>query len=196
VFEFRLLGPLEVRKGESVVALGGAKQRALLALLLLHANQVVSRDRLIDGLWGEGAAPGAAHRLENHMSRLRKTLELDGALATRLGGYALEVDPMRIDAYRFERLLEEGRGQAAAGRASEAADTLREALGLWRGDALADLAYEPFARLEIERLEELRLAALEERIDADLDLGRHRAVLAELEALTARHPLRERLRVS
>jgi len=192
--EFKLLGPLEVRNRGTVLALGGPKQRALLALLLLHVNEVVSRDRLIDGLWGESSPPSAGHRLETQISRLRKTLVLDGRLATRLGGYVLEVDPMRIDAYRFERLLEEGRRQGAAGRASAAADTLREALSLWRGGALADLAYEPFARLEIERLEELRLAAIEERIDADLVLGGHEAVIAELETLTAQHPLRERLR--
>jgi len=192
--EFKLLGPLEVRNRDTVLALGGPKQRALLALLLLHVNEVVSRDRLIDGLWGESSPPSAGHRLETQISRLRKTLVLDGRLATRLGGYVLEVDPMRIDAYRFERLLEEGRRQGAAGRASAAADTLREALSLWRGGALADLAYEPFARLEIERLEELRLAAIEERIDADLVLGGHEAVIAELETLTAQHPLRERLR--
>ena len=192
--EFRLLGPVEVRIGGSIAPLGGAKQRALLALLLLHANEVVSRDLLIDELWGDVSTPSAGHRLETQISRLRKTLELNGQLVSGRGGYALEVDPMLIDACRFERLLEEARSEAAAGRATEAAKTLREALSLWRGGALADLAYEPFARSEVERLEELRVAAIEERVDLDLALGRHRDVVAELDALTAKHPRRERLR--
>ncbi len=192
--EFSFLGPVEVRNHGSAVPLGGAKQRALLALLLLHANEVVSRDRLIDELWGETWTPSAGHRLETQISRLRKTLELNGQLVSGRGGYALEVDPMLIDAHRFERLLEKGRSEAAGGHAGEAARTLGEALALWRGGALADLAYEPFARSEIERLEELRVAAIEERVDLDLALGRHREVVAELDALTAKHPLRERLR--
>jgi YVTN family beta-propeller protein len=191
---FLLLGPVEVRNGESVVAVGGVKQRALLALLLLHTNEPVSRDRLIDELWGEAALPGAGHRLETQISRLRKALALDGELVTRAGGYQLMVDPQLIDSHRFEQILEEGRAQAAAGQLVEAAQTLREALELWRGGALADLAYEPFARVEIERLEELRLAALEERIEVDLALARHQAIVGELEPLTRRHPLRERLR--
>jgi len=194
VLEFKLLGPLEVRDGEAVLALGGVKQRALLALLVLHANEVVARDRLMDALWGEAVPPTAGHRLDAQISRLRKTLQLDGRLVTRRGGYALDVDPIRIDSWRFERLLEEGRSQAAAGRASEAAVTLREALSLWRGDALADLAYEPFARGEIERLEDLRVAAIEERVEADLALGRSRELVGELRDLVARDPLRERLR--
>jgi DNA-binding SARP family transcriptional activator len=192
--EFRLLGPLEVRKDERVIPVGGAKQRALLAMLLLRANEVVSRDRLIDALWAE-RPPGTADRsLDHQVSRLRKTLEPSGMLVTRSGGYVLEVEPEQIDARRFERLLDAGRRENAAGEAAEAAETLREALALWRGDALADLAYESFARTEIERLEELRLTALEERIDADLALGRHQALVAELESLTTKHPLRERLR--
>jgi YVTN family beta-propeller protein len=192
--EFKLLGPIEVRIGGAVVPVDGAKQRALLALLLLHANEVVSRDRLIDELWGEVRTPGAGHRLETQVSRLRKTLELNGQLVGGRGGYALAVDPMRIDAYRFERMLEEGRSAAATGLTAEAAQTLREALALWRGGALADLAYERFARSEIERLEELRVAAIEERVDLELALGRHREVVAELDALAAKNPLRERLR--
>ena len=174
--------------------MGGAKQRALLALLLLHANETVSRDRLIDELWGEVWTASAGHRLETHISRLRKTLELDGRLVSGRGGYVLEVDPMLIDTHVFERLLEEGRREAAAGRTADAARTLREALSLWRGGALADLAYEPFARSEIERLEELRVAAIEERVDLELALGGHREVVAELDAMVAKHPLRERLR--
>ena len=192
--QFRFLGPLEVRKDEHVVPVGGAKQRALLAILLLQANKVVARDRLIEELWPE-RPPGTADRsLDHQISRLRKALEPSEMLATRAGGYVLEVDPEKIDALRFERLLDEGRQANAAGEPAEAAEVLREALELWRGDALSDLAYESFARTEIERLEELRLAALEERVDADLALGRHQALVAELEALTAKYPLRERLR--
>lgn len=192
--EFGLLGPLEVRKDGRALAVGGPKQRALLAILLLHAGEVVSRDRLIDELWGERPPGTAGHSLDHQVSRLRKTLDLSELLVTRPGGYMLEVDPEEIDVHRFERLLDEGRRSNAAGRPAEAAETLREALDLWRGGALADLAYATFARTEIERLEELRLAAIEERTDADLALGRHQALVAELDQLTAKHPLRERLR--
>jgi DNA-binding SARP family transcriptional activator/ABC-type transport system substrate-binding protein/streptogramin lyase len=192
--EFRLLGSLEVREGERVVHVGGAKQRALLAILLVHANEVVSRDRLIEELWGDRQPGSAGPSLDHQVSRLRKALEPAEILVTRSGGYVLEVDPEQIDTHRFERLLEESRRANAAGEPDKAASSLRKALALWRGDALADLAYESFARAEIERLEELRLTALEERIDADLELGRHRALVAELESLTAKHPLRERLR--
>jgi DNA-binding SARP family transcriptional activator/ABC-type transport system substrate-binding protein len=191
--DFWLLGPLEVREGERILAVGGAKQRALLALLLLHANQAVSRDRLLEELWPE--RPGAAeHSLDHLVSRLRKTLRDPELLVTRAGGYELHVEPERIDANRFERLLDEGRRSNTAGEPGRAIEALREALALWRGNALADVAYEPFARLEAERLDELRVAAIEERIDAELALGRHEAVNAELEALASRHPLRERLR--
>ncbi len=192
--EFRLLGPLEVREGERAVHVGGTKQRALLAILLLHANEVISRDRLIEEIWGDRQPGTAGPSLDHQVSRLRKTLEPAEQLVTRSGGYVLEVEPEQIDARRFERLLGEGRRANAAGEPDKAASSLREALALWRGDALADLAYESFARNEIERLEELRLTALEERLDADLALRRHRALVAELESLTAKHPLRERLR--
>jgi DNA-binding SARP family transcriptional activator/ABC-type transport system substrate-binding protein len=192
--EFRLLGPLEVLRDGRVLAVGGAKQRALLALLLLHANEVVSRDRLIDELWSERQPGTADHSLDVQVSRLRKALEPDEPLETRGSGYMLTIDPEQVDARRFEHLLEEGRRANAAGKPAQAASLLREALGLWRGDALADLAYEAFAATEIERLEELRLVAIEERIDAELALGQHATLVSELEALTARHPLRERLR--
>jgi DNA-binding SARP family transcriptional activator/streptogramin lyase len=192
--EFRLLGPLEVREDERVIPIGGAKQRALLTLLLLHANEVVSRDRLIDELWRERPPGTVDHSLDHQVSRLRKLLEPSEMLVTRSGGYVLEVEPEQIDVRRFERLLEEGRRANAAGEPMEAADALREALALWRGGALADCAYEPFARTEIERLEELRITAIEERVDAELALGRHHALVAELESLTAKHPLRERPR--
>jgi DNA-binding SARP family transcriptional activator/ABC-type transport system substrate-binding protein/streptogramin lyase len=192
--EFSLLGPLEVREDRRSIPIRGAKQRALLALLLLHANEVVSRDRLIDELWGERPPGSAEHSLDHQVSRLRKLLESTDLLSTKAGGYVLNVEPEQIDARRFEHLLDEGRRANAAGDPSAAAETLRAALGLWRGSALADLAYEDFARNEIERLEELRIAAREELIDAQLALGEHQALVAELESLTAAHPLRERLR--
>ena len=192
--EFRLLGPVEVLRDGRPIALGGAKPRALLALLLLHANEVVSRDRLIDALWGDREPGTAAHSLDVQVSRLRKAFEPAEPLATRGGGYALKVAPEQIDAHRFQRLLDAGRAANAAGRPKEALEELEEALGLWRGNALADLGYEAFARPEIDRLEELRLVATEEGIDAGLALGRHHTLVPELEALTAKHPLRERLR--
>ena len=193
--EFRLLGPVEALRDGRSVALGGAKPRALLALLLLHANEVVSRDRLIDALWPDRAPGTAAHSLDVQVSRLRKAFEPEALLLTRSGGYVLEVDGEQIDAHRFERLLEKGRKANAAGDPSGALGALEAALALWRGRALSDLAYEPFAHAEIERLEELRLFALEERIDAELALVRHDTAVSELEALVAKHPQRERLRV-
>jgi DNA-binding SARP family transcriptional activator/ABC-type transport system substrate-binding protein/outer membrane protein assembly factor BamB len=192
--EFRLLGPVEARRDDRPIALGGAKPRALLALLLLHANEVVSRDRLIDALWSDRAPGAAEHSLDVQVSRLRKALTPDELLVRRSGGYVLEVEPEQIDARRFERLLQEGRRANAAGRPSDAVEVLDRALGLWHGYALADVAYEDFARAESDRLEELRLAATEERVDARLALGEHDALIAELAALAAKHPLRERLR--
>ena len=192
--EFGLLGPLEARHGERVVPVGGAKQRALLAILLLHANEVVSRDRLLDELWPERPPGDADHSLDHQVSRLRKALGDPELVRTRAGGYVLELEPEQLDANRFERLLEEGRRANAGGDPARALTRLEEGLALWRGGALADLAYEPFARAEIDRLEELRLLAIEERIDAELSLGRHAALTPELESLAAKHPLRERLR--
>jgi DNA-binding SARP family transcriptional activator/ABC-type oligopeptide transport system substrate-binding subunit/streptogramin lyase len=192
--EFRLLGPIEVLRNGSPVALGGAKARALLALLVLRANEVVSRDVLIEALWPARPPGTAGHSLDVQISRLRKALEPEEVLQTRSGGYVLEVDPEQIDVHRFERLLEQGRRQNAAGKYSEARTTLEAALALWRGAPLADLAYEDFARTEIERLEELRLVATEERIEAELVLGRHQTLVPELERLTAQHRLRERVR--
>ena len=192
-FEFRLLGPIEVVRDDRLVALGG-KQRALLALLLLHANEVVSRDRLLDALWRERQPGSAEHSLDVQVSRLRKAFAPDELVLTRAGGYLLQVDPGQIDAHRFERLLEQGRRANAEGKPREALSALRAALALWRGAALADVSYESFAQSEIGRLEELRLVAAEERIEAELALGRHDRVVAELESLAAKHPLRERLR--
>jgi DNA-binding SARP family transcriptional activator len=171
------------------LSLGGIKQRSLLAVLLLHANEVVSADRLIDELWGEAPPATAAKSVQVHVSRLRKELG-DRRLATRPPGYVLHVEPSELDLARFERLL----GDARSADSGSAGEKLREALALWRGPALADLAYEPFAQGEIARLEELRWAALEQRIEADLAAGRHAELVGELEALITEHPVRERLR--
>ena len=191
--EFRILGPLEVWDGGCEVSLGGRKPRALLALLLLHPNEVVSADRLIDELWGEDPPERAAAALRVNVSRLRKALPQD-VLATRSPGYVIRVEPDELDLHRFERLVDEGRSLLARGLAADASERLREALSLWRGPALADFAYESFAQTAIARLEEIRLAAVELRIDADLALGRHDELVGELEALVAEQPLRERLR--
>jgi DNA-binding SARP family transcriptional activator/outer membrane protein assembly factor BamB len=192
--EFRLLGPVEALRGGQPVALGGAKPRALLALLLLHPNEVVSRDLIVDALWSERAPGTAEHSLDVQVSRLRKALAPDEPLVTRSGGYVLEVEPEQIDAQRFEQLLDEGRNANAAGRPKEALAALGAALALWHGRALGEIAYEDFARGESERLEELRLVATEELIDAELALGRHDTVVPELETFTGKHPLRERPR--
>jgi predicted ATPase/DNA-binding SARP family transcriptional activator len=190
--QYRVLGPLEVRDGEESLPLAGAKQRALLALLLLHANRVLSRDRLIDELWGDEPPATAVTSLQVYISRLRKLLPA-GALLTRPPGYLLEVEPDELDLQRFERLVAEGHDALAEGNAERAADVLHRALALWRGPALAEFTFEPFAQAEIRRLEDLRLAAVEERIEADLALGRHAEVIGELEALIAENPHRERL---
>ena len=190
--EFRILGPLEAWEGGHEMSLGGPRPRALLALLLLHANEVVSADRLIDELWGEDSPEDAAAALRVNVSRLRKTLPQD-VLTTRSPGYVLRVERDALDLHRFERLVDEGRSLLARGLAADASQRLREALALWRGPALADVAYESFAQAAIARLEEIRVAATELRIDADLALGRHHELVGELEALVAEHPLRERL---
>jgi DNA-binding SARP family transcriptional activator len=187
--EFRLLGPLEVADRDRSLALGGVKQRSLLAVLLLHANEVVSTDRLIDELWGGEPPATAPKSVQVYVSKLRKEIG-EGRLVTRAPGYVLRLGGSERDLARFEQLVAEARRAAP----EAAARKLREALALWRGPALADLAYEPFAQAEIARLEELRLAVLEQRIDADLAAGRHAELVGELEALAARHPLRERLR--
>jgi DNA-binding SARP family transcriptional activator len=191
--EFRILGPLEVSDEGGQVSLGGGKPRALLAVLLLHPNEVVSADRLIDELWGEDLPKRAAAALRVNVSRLRKALAQD-VLATRAPGYVIRVEPEELDLHRFERLVDEGRSLLARDLPADASERLRDALSLWRGPALADFAYASFAQTAIARLEEIRLAAVELRIDADLALGRHDELVGELEALVAEHPLRERLR--
>jgi DNA-binding SARP family transcriptional activator len=194
--EFRILGPLEIcAEGGRKFDLTG-KQRALLAVLLLHANEAVSTDRLIDALWGAEPPETAAKALQVYVSRVRKLLEPDGEglLVTRPPGYALHLAGHELDLRRFERLRDDAKQATADEDPATAAAKLREALALWRGPPLANFAFEPFAQGEIARLEALHLAALEERIDADLALGRHAEVVGELEALVAEHPLRERLR--
>ncbi|HEY3184973.1 MAG TPA: BTAD domain-containing putative transcriptional regulator [Gaiellaceae bacterium] len=178
--------------------LGGTRQRALLAILLLHANEMLSVDRLIAEVWGTVPPDTALKMIRNNVSRLRSLLDSGTALAPQLvthpGGYELRIDPDQVDSRRFERLVQEGGRALAAGDAETASAKLQEGLALWRGPALTDFAYEPFADTEATRLEELRLTAIEDRIEADLALGRHADVVGELEALGAQHPLRERLR--
>ena len=199
--EFRLLGPIEVRDDDRVLPLAAGQQRALLALLLLRANATVSRDRLIHDLWGEQPPSTAGKALQGHVSTLRKLLEpgrASGAggrvIVTRGSGYELRLESEQLDLSRFERLRDEGRRALAQGEPGRAGALLREALALWRGPALADVAYERFAQTEIARLEELRVAALEDRFEADLAIGRHSELVGEVEALVQEHPLRERLR--
>src|SRR5712691_8432215 len=191
--EYRVLGPLEVRDADRSLPLAGAKQRALLALLLVNVNQVVSRERLIDELWGERPPETAVQSLQVYVSRLRKLLP-DDTLLTRPPGYLLAIEPDKLDLHRFERLLADGREALAEGDAVRASGLLREALELWRGPALAEFTFEPFAQPEIGRLEDLRVTAVEERVEADLALARHADLIGELEALIAENPHRERLR--
>jgi class 3 adenylate cyclase/DNA-binding SARP family transcriptional activator len=191
--DLRILGPLEALDGSRPVPLGGPKRRAVLAVLVLHANETLSSERLIDELWGESPPANALKTLQVHISRLRKELPAE-VLMTHGHGYALRLGPEDLDAQRFERLLDEGRGELAAERPDRALPPLERALALWRGPPLADLAYEPFAQTEIARLEDLRVATLEQLIDAKLALGRQAEVIGELERLVDEHPYRERLR--
>ena len=191
--EFGILGPLEARGPGGPIVLPAAKQRALLAILLLRRNEVVSADALVDELWGERAPATAVKSLQVHLSKLRRALGEEQPIETRATGYVLELPRGRLDLDRFEQLAAEGRDALGAGDAGRAARLLHEALALWRGAALADVALEGSGALEASRLEETRLAALEDRIDADLALGRGEQLVPELEALAVRLPLRERL---
>jgi YVTN family beta-propeller protein len=191
VLEFGLLGPLELRRRGLSISLGGARQRALLALLCLEHGEAVSVDRIVDALWGESPPATARHMVEVYISKLRKLLGAS-LLLTRAPGYALELDPECLDVTRFERLLAEGREALAHDEPDLAARRLGEALALWRGQALADLSYAPFARAEAARLADLRQYAEEERIDAELALGRAGELVGEIEGLVAAQPLRER----
>ncbi len=191
--EYRILGPLALVEDERDLAPAGAKQQALLGIFLLHPGETLSRDRLIDELWGSRPPETAGNTLQVYISQLRKLLPA-GALVTRLPGYALEVDPDSLDASRFEALARGGRDALARGDSEGASSALERALALWRGPVLAGVAFEGTAAGEAARLEELRVSAAEDRIDAGLALGRHTELVGELEALVAEHPLRERLR--
>jgi DNA-binding SARP family transcriptional activator len=190
--EFRILGPLEVVERDRLLPLGGSRQRALLALLLTRPNEVVSSDRLIDELWPSAPPQNAANALQYHVSQLRKVLGGSDAIVTQPPGYMIRVRQNELDLLRFERLVHEA--EHAAPEAG--ARLLREALDLWRGPPLAEVAHQSFAQAEIVRLEELRLRALELRLEAELALGRHRELVGELEALVRQNPLREQLRAA
>jgi predicted ATPase/DNA-binding SARP family transcriptional activator len=190
--DVRILGPLEVGADDGAVVVNGAKLRALLAVLAVHANRPLSAERLALALWGEDAPPGALKAVKVHVSRLRRALGDPGVLETTPAGYRLVVDP---DAERFERALAAGRAALAAGDARGASDLLRDALDLWRGTPLEEFAWAPFAPPEMQRLEELHLEAVESRIEAELAAGHHSELVAELTRLTAEHPWRERLHV-
>jgi DNA-binding SARP family transcriptional activator/class 3 adenylate cyclase len=190
--DFRLLGPLEALDGAAPLRLAAGKQRALLAILLLNANRTVAREQIVDALWGDDVPESAQKMVQIHVSQLRKALP-EPRLQTRPPGYLLEVGDDELDLTRFERSVAAARQALSQDDPRTARGLLGDALALWRGPALAEFA-EPFARHEGARLEELRTAALESRIDADLALGHHRDVVSELEALIAQHPLRERLR--
>jgi DNA-binding SARP family transcriptional activator len=192
--DFRLLGPLEVADDRGLqIAVRSGQQRAVLALLLLRANELVPTERLVEELWGESPPPTAHKMLQNEMSGLRRALGQDGRLETERGAYRLRVGQGELDVDRFEQLLDRGRALAAEDDPAAAAAACRQALDLWRGEALAEFAYEAFAQHEIARLEERRLLAFEERIGAELALGRHADLVGELEAAVAAQPLREPL---
>jgi predicted ATPase/DNA-binding SARP family transcriptional activator len=191
--EVRVLGPLEVVGDGGVVPVGALMQRRLLAALVIDAGETCSADVLVDALWGESPPSSAAKLLQVYVSQLRKVLPAGARIRTRGAGYVLALDDGSLDAARFERLLAQARDARAAGNPALASSLLGRALALWRGRAYGELAYDDFARAEADRLDELRLIALEERIDAQLALGRHGELLAELGSLAAEHPLRERL---
>ena len=193
--DFRILGSVEARADGRALELAGPRQRAVLALLLLRGGGPVTQDRLVDDLWGEESPAGAVKTLHVAVSRLRRALGAEGGrLVSTPAGYKLSLEAGELDLERFESLCEEGRRALRAGMADRAAARLGSALAEWRGPPLADLSFEPFAQAEVAHLEDLRAAALEDRIEADLQLGRHSELVAELETLVARDPMRERLR--
>jgi DNA-binding SARP family transcriptional activator len=192
VLEYRILGPLEVVREDGALELGGTKPRATLAILLLQVNRVVSIDRLADDLYG-GAAPATAlKQVQRQVSDLRRALGPASSIETRSPGYTIRLEPEQLDLTVFERLTADAAEAFAEGKAESASELLQRALDLWRGAPLADLTYEEFARAPVERLEEIRLAAHEQRIEADLACGRHTALVGELQDLVIEHPLRER----
>ena len=191
--EFRILGSIDAFDDSRPVALGGAKPRAVLAVLLLHANEPVSAERLAQALWGEDTPQSAVRAVQVHVSRLRKALGDPEILTRTAAGYVLRVRPGELDVERFERAADDGAQLLAEGRPADAAERLRQALSVWRGPALADLADVPFAQVEAARLEELRLTAVEARVKAELESGRHSELVSELRKLVAANPTRERL---
>ncbi len=199
--DVRILGPLEIRGAGGLLVLRGTQARAVLAMLALHVNEVISTDFLVDGLWGDREPPASAVNIvQGYVSRLRKVLQVEqrlqdvgAAVLQRRGpGYLLELDPEQVDVHRFQRLARDGT-QALPAAPARAAGTLREALGLWRGQPLAEFADTPFGQAEIPRLEQQRLAALQALLEAELALGRHAQLVGELETLVAQHPLHEGL---
>ena len=195
--EYRILGPLEVFHAGTVLQVGGPRHRKLLAVLLVEAGEVVSAERLISALWGGDPPVSAPAMLHVRVAELRAAMRSagisgTGCIVTQHSGYRLEVGADALDSRRFARLAAVGRQALASGDHAGAAVKLAEALALWRGPPLAEVADEPFARVEVARLEALRLRAVEDRLEADLALGRHGDVITELEALVAEHPLRER----
>src|SRR6516165_437851 len=192
--QFSVLGPVEVSENGRNLPLGGPKQRALLADLILNAGTVVSAARLIDDVWGDTSPVSAGHTVETYISRLRRVLR-DGSrpevLLTRPPGYLLDVEPEHVDVLRFGQLVRDGTAAAGRGDHEEASAVLGAALALWRGQALADVADAPFARAAARRLTDQHLVVLERRIDCDLQLGRAQDLIPELEALAARHPYHE-----
>ena len=198
--EFKLLGPLEVTDGTRQIEVSRPKLRALLVVLLLQANQVVSLDRLVEGLWGADPPASTTGNLHTYVSLLRRLLE-SGArtgqhrlLVSAPAGYAIRIEPEQLDVTRFEAAAAEGDRALLDGRWDDALAVYDRALGQWRGDALGELASEPFAQAAAARLEEARLAAVEGRVEARLALGHHAALIGELETLVAGHPLREGVR--
>ena len=193
MLDFRILGPLEVAGGGGPLLLGGPKQRAVLAILLLNANRVVSVERLAEDLYAGAPPVTAVTQVQRQVSELRKMLGASTSIETHAPGYVIRVQPDQLDLSRFERTTEQASHALVRGDPERAAELFRTALDLWRGEPLADLASEAFAGPPIRRLEEIRLSALEQRIDADLALGRHKPLVGELESLCAEHPLREQL---
>ena len=192
MLEFRLLGPFEVVRDNEAVPLGGMRRRTVLAMLVLDAGRVVSVGRLLEGVWGEEPPDTAVTALHGHVSHLRRAL--GDVLVTRSPGYLLDVDPDAVDVHRFEALVEDARAEMAAGDPESARGRLDEALALWRGPPLADLAGAPFALGMLPALEELEVSAHEEQLEAELALGGADELIPRLKALVAEHPLRERLR--
>src|ERR1700743_3243107 len=192
MIEYRILGPVEVSADGCDIEIGGPRLRRLLAILLLQANVPVSRGTLVHDLWGDQPPDGAHGSLEVYVSRIRKALG-SPVLLTRPGASCVGVGDGQLDSERFERLVGQGRGELAVDAPGPAAASLRAALRLWRGPALGDLAGAPFAQVDAGGLEELRVGAREDRIEAALALGRHADVVGELEALVTVYPLRERL---